>query len=107
MNLLAHNSLGIDNGCIPCENISSLWQLLGIFLFLVLMVYVYHRLKASVPRLKAKGKLGRKLEVLETKPLGNRQFLLVVSYEKDKFLLGVHPNGMQFLSKLPNSEKLK
>ena len=42
----------------------------------------------------------RKLEILETKPLGNRQFLLVVAYENEKFLVGVHANGMQFLSKL-------
>ena len=41
-----------------------------------------------------------KLKILESKSLGNRQFLLVISYEGEKFLLGVYPNGMRFLSKL-------
>ena len=41
-----------------------------------------------------------KLKIVESKSLGNRQFLLVVSYESEKFLLGVYPNGMRFLSKL-------
>ena len=41
-----------------------------------------------------------KLKILESKSLGNRQFLLVISYESEKFLLGIYPNGMRFLSKL-------
>ena len=41
-----------------------------------------------------------KLKILESKSLGNRQFLLIVAYEDEKFLLGVYPNGMRFLSKL-------
>ena len=41
-----------------------------------------------------------KLKILESKSLGNRQFLLVISYESEKFLLGVYPNGMRFLCKL-------
>ena len=41
-----------------------------------------------------------KLKILESKSLGNRQFLLVVAYEGEKFLLGLYPNGMRFLSKL-------
>ncbi len=41
-----------------------------------------------------------KLKILESKSLGNRQFLLVISYESEKLLLGVYPNGMRFLCKL-------
>ena len=41
-----------------------------------------------------------KLKIVESKSLGNRQFLLVISYESEKFLLGVYSNGMRFLSKL-------
>ena len=41
-----------------------------------------------------------KLRISESKSLGNRQFLLVVTYEDEKLLLGVYPNGMQFLCKL-------
>lgn len=100
MNLLAHSSLGINNGCVSCENFSCMLQLLGVLFFLVALAYVYRRLKASSPNFNSKLKSNRKLEILETKPLGNRQFLLVVAYEKDKILIGVHPNGMRFLSKL-------
>ena len=107
MNLLAHGSLGINNGCVPCENFSCLLQLLGVLFFVIAMAYAYHRLKASSPHFNKKGKLGRKLEILETKPLGNRQFLLVVAYENEKFLVGVHSNGMQFLSKLNSGETSK
>lgn len=103
MNLIAHGSFANN---VSHENISCWLQLLGIFLFLAVVAYVYCRLKTSALHLKSKRKFGRKLEILETKPLGNRQFLLVVSYESNKFLLGVHPNGMQFLSKLSNEKKL-
>jgi Flagellar biogenesis protein len=104
MIFLAHSSLVANNGCMPCESFSCTMQLLGILFFLVAMAYVYRRLKASSSHFNKKGKLGRKLEILETKPLGNRQFLLVVAYEHEKFLVGVHPNGMHFLSKLKSAE---
>lgn len=47
-----------------------------------------------------------KLKILESKSLGNRQFLLVVSYENETFLLGVYPNGMRFLSKLGTDKEI-
>ena len=100
MNFLAHSSCEISNGCISCENFSCVIQLLGVLFFLVAMAYVYRRLKVSSPHFNKSGKNDRKLEILETKPLGNRQFLLVVAYENEKILMGVHPNGMRFLSKL-------
>lgn len=100
MNLFAHSSLGINSGCVPCENFSCILQLLGILFFLVAAAYAYRRLTTSSAYFNKKGKMGRNLEILETKPLGNRQFLLVVAYEHEKFLVGVHPNGMQFLSRL-------
>ena len=47
-----------------------------------------------------------KLKILESKSLGNRQFLLVISYEGEKFLIGVYPNGMRFLCKLGADENV-
>jgi flagellar protein FliO/FliZ len=44
------------------------------------------------------------LKVEETKPLGNRQFLVVASYEGQKFLLGVVPGRIEFLSALRPDE---
>jgi flagellar protein FliO/FliZ len=48
--------------------------------------------------LSARGE--RKLTVAETRPLGNRQFLVVADYEGTKFLLGVCPGRIQLLAPL-------
>jgi flagellar protein FliO/FliZ len=42
----------------------------------------------------------RKLQVDETRALGNRQYLVVASYEGKKFLLGVTPGQIQMLTDL-------
>jgi flagellar protein FliO/FliZ len=41
-----------------------------------------------------------RLQVLETKMLGNRQFLLVVEYDDAKLLLGVCPGRIDYLTPL-------
>ncbi|MGH8020518.1 MAG: flagellar biosynthetic protein FliO [Opitutaceae bacterium] len=41
-----------------------------------------------------------KLQVLETRMLGNRQFLLVVEYEDAKMLVGVCPGRIDYLTPL-------
>ena|SRR5450432_2073399 len=46
----------------------------------------------------------RKLQVEETRPLGNRQYLVVASYEDRKFLLGVTTGQIQLLSTLDGSK---
>lgn len=42
----------------------------------------------------------RKLSIAETKSLGNRQYLVVASYEDKKFLLGVCPGRIDLLTPL-------
>jgi len=42
----------------------------------------------------------RKLAIAETKSLGNRQFLLVASYDDQKFLLAVCPGRIDLLTQL-------
>jgi flagellar protein FliO/FliZ len=45
------------------------------------------------------------LAIEETRALGNRQFLLVVSHEKRRFMLGVCPGRLEMLTELsPSSE---
>jgi flagellar protein FliO/FliZ len=44
----------------------------------------------------------RKLQIEETRNLGNRQYLVVAEYEGQKFLLGVAPGQIQMLSALKN-----
>ena len=46
----------------------------------------------------------RKLQIEETRPLGNRQYLVVASYEDRKFLLGVTAGQIQLLSDLNKPE---
>lgn len=46
------------------------------------------------------GGRGRKLQIDETRPLGNRQYLVVADYDGKKFLLGVAPGRIQMLTPL-------
>jgi flagellar protein FliO/FliZ len=58
--------------------------------------WLYWRNRRAAPL----GKDLRSLAVEETRSLGNRQFLVVASYEGKKFLLGVCPGRIEFLSDL-------
>ena len=45
----------------------------------------------------------RRLQIDETRPLGNRQYLVVADYDGKKFLLGVTPGRIQMLTPLDAS----
>jgi flagellar protein FliO/FliZ len=45
----------------------------------------------------------RNLAVEETRSLGNRQYLVVASYQDKKFLIGVCPGRIDLLSALDNA----
>lgn len=47
---------------------------------------------------------GRKLKVVETQSLGNRQFLVVADYDGRKFLLGVCPGRIEMLTDLSEAD---
>jgi len=53
------------------------------------------------------GGRGRKLQIDETRPLGNRQYLVVADYDGKKFLLGVAPGQIQMLTPLDDSQPAK
>lgn len=55
--------------------------------------------RGSLPRLKQE----RHLELLETRGLGGRQFLVVAQHGKQKFLLGVCPGRIGYLCNLEDS----
>lgn len=42
----------------------------------------------------------QRLQILETRPLGGRQFLMVVAYGKEAFLLSVCPGRVEYLCPL-------
>jgi flagellar protein FliO/FliZ len=45
-----------------------------------------------------------KLQIEETRSLGNRQYLVVAVYEGQKLLLGVTPGQIQLLTPLSSGE---
>jgi flagellar protein FliO/FliZ len=49
------------------------------------------------------GRSDRLLSVSETRPLGNRQYLVVAAYGRRRFLLGVCPTRIELLSPLDDS----
>lgn len=51
----------------------------------------------------AKGE--RRIQIEETRSLGNRQYLVVADYEGSKFLIGVTPGQIQMLASLKSSQK--
>jgi flagellar protein FliO/FliZ len=60
-------------------------------------------LKRGMP-LRGKMAGQNNLHLLETKILGNRQFLVVVQYEDNKMLLGVGPGQIQYLCPLDSAD---
>ena len=54
--------------------------------------------------LQPKPKGPRKLEISETRMLGNRQFLIVAEYEQRKMLIGVCPGRIEYLCTLSGAE---
>jgi len=64
----------------------------------------FYLLKRGLPLRGARGGDSR-LQVLETKMLGNRQFLVVVKYEDSKMLLGVGPGQIQLLCPLESADE--
>jgi flagellar biogenesis protein FliO len=63
-------------------------------------------IKFGLPMHRNRSKEERKLQVVEMRPLGNRQFLIVVGYEETRMLLGVTPGKIDYLCALdsPSSE---
>ncbi|MEO7599976.1 MAG: flagellar biosynthetic protein FliO [Opitutus sp.] len=60
-------------------------------------------LRARAGGLKQFNRTARQLAVEETRPLGNRQFLVVASYQDKKFLIGVCPGRIELLSALSSN----
>ncbi|MBI5688831.1 MAG: flagellar biosynthetic protein FliO [Verrucomicrobia bacterium] len=49
--------------------------------------------------------VGRALAIAETRSLGNRQYLVVATYEDKKFLLGVCPDRIEMLAPLHEEKR--
>ena len=81
---------------------------LQISLYLGLMLAVigggFFLLRNGVAIFQPKFKGERKLNISETRMLGNRQFLVVAQYEERKVLLGVCPGRIDYLCTLAGGE---
>lgn len=76
-------------------------RLLGyITLLAALAGAAVYLIKFGIPLHRNRSKEERKLQVLEMRPLGNRQFLVVVGYEETRMLLGVTPGKIDYLCAL-------
>ncbi len=75
----------------------ALALVIGIFLGGVWLFRNWQRLAVQRGR-------GPKLNVLETRSLGGRQALHVVSYEQERFLISSSPAGVSLLSHLPAAD---
>ena len=73
-------------------------RLLGyITLLAALAGAAIYLIKFGIPLHRNRSKEERKLQVLEMRPLGNRQFLIVVGYDDTRMLLGVTPGKIDYL----------
>ncbi len=99
--LLGSGSAGLGaSGAAPQTNgISLLGYFLTILVLLAAGLAVLFR--GNFPMAFSAGsKAVRKLRIEETKSVGHRQYLLVAEYEGRRFLLGVCPGRIEYLSGL-------
>lgn len=66
--------------------------------FLLALGGVWFWVKRRHPTGWAPGRPAPKLAIAETRSLGNRQYLIVATYEGQKFLLGVCPGNISLLT---------
>ena len=86
------------------EGGSSLQISLYLGLMLAVIVGGFFLLRNGVAIFQPKFKGERKLNISETRMLGNRQFLVVAQYEERKVLLGVCPGRIDYLCTLAGGE---
>lgn len=82
-----------DPGWALLRVLAALALVLGLF---ALAVWLFR----NGQRVLARGRTP-KLRILEVRPLGGRQSLYVVAYERERFLLAASPQGLQLLTHLP------
>lgn len=75
----------------------ALMALLLLMLAVLGALFFYVK-RVGLPNTKKTGNL----ELLETRPLGGRQFIVVGKYGEERFLLGVCPGKIDFLCRLGN-----
>jgi flagellar protein FliO/FliZ len=76
----------------------SVWPVVFIVLCAGAGSWLWWRNRRGSASLASRGE--RQLSIAETRPLGNRQYLVVAAYQDRKFLLGVCPGRIELLTPL-------
>ena len=85
----------------PTPDFDSMGRMLGYLTLLAALAGgALYFIKFGLPLARKGAAADRKLQILETRPLGNRQYLLVVGYEDSRMLLGVTPGKIDYLCPL-------
>lgn len=88
----------------PAPNGSTATLTLYLVLMVVLLGGGAYLVRNGFTLFQPKMKGARKLQISETRMLGNRQFLVVAEYEDRKMLLGVCPGRIDYLATLGGAE---
>lgn len=92
----------------PSPDIDALGRSLGyLTLFAAIAGAAVYFIKFGLPLARKSATAERKLQILETRPLGNRQYLLVVAYDETRMLLGITPGKIDYLCPLDTSAASK
>ena len=102
------NSGGIQSASIMAEgrgiDLESWVQLVGM---LLLVLGLFAAFAWSVKRWRLLPQMRgtqNRLQILETKPLGQRNSIMVVGYGEQRFLIGTNSAGLQMLGQLPDEK---
>ncbi|MDX2480402.1 MAG: flagellar biosynthetic protein FliO [Desulfuromusa sp.] len=100
---LAQPGFAADTMAEPSLLGSSLKMLaaLAVIIGILLLLYAANRKGLSLLPQKKNGLI----QVLETRPLGGRKFLCVVKVRGEEMLLGMSNDRIEYLSKIPSSDK--
>ena len=99
---------GVQSASVLAEvkgiGLESLVQLIGM---LLLVLGLFAAFAWSVKRWRLLPQMRgaqNRLKILETKPLGQRNSLMVVGYGEQRFLIGTNNAGIQLLGQLPEEQ---
>jgi flagellar biogenesis protein FliO len=84
---------------------AMLQVLVYLFLLVAVLAGAVFFMRKGIPFLPQKNSGARKLNISETRGLGNRQFLVVAEYEDRKMLLGVCPGRIDYLCTLAGRDE--
>lgn len=97
------NTLTLAN--LPMPDVGfSVFRVMGALVFVLALFLGGVWLFRNWQRLMVQKGRSPKLNVLETKSLGNRHALYVVGYEQQRLMLAASPAGVTLISHLPSAE---